>query len=72
MVDKSKLIQQIEENNDTVFLTIGFRYRNPATLDRPLTTEQAVRFVKESKYFMELEERDGMLCLQCYTASDMW
>lgn len=71
MVDRSKLIQQIEETNDTVFLTIGFRYRNPTTLDRPLTTEQAVQFVKDSKYFMELEERDGRLCLQCYTANDM-
>ena len=72
MVEKSKLIQSIKEHNNTVYLTIGFRWKCPTTMDKPMTVKQAIEFVNNSNYFMELNKRDGKLYLQCYTANDMW
>lgn len=74
MVEKSKLIHSIEDHNDTVYLTIGYRWKHPTTLDKPMTVRQAVDFVDKNYcgYFMELDKRDGKLCLQCYTGNDMW
>lgn len=70
--ERNEILKKIEEHNDTVYLTIGYRWKNPTTLDKPMTVRQAAQFVKETGYFMELKERDGKLCLQCYTANDMW
>lgn len=72
-LSKDEVIKRIKENGGTVYLTIGFRWKNPTTMDKPLTAEEAIKFVQSSGLFMEINDRkDGKFHLDTYTANDMW
>lgn len=75
MVDyKEKLIERIKEHNDTVYLTIGFRWKNPTTMDKPMTVDEAIEWVltMAGHYAkVELDVRQGKLCMNAYTTNDM-
>ena len=69
------LIKQVKQHNDTVYLTIGFRWKNPTTMDKPLTPAQAVEWLTKyaGKYaLVELKESNGWLHLNAFTSGDMW
>lgn len=72
MVERSILKDRIREHGGTVYLTIGYRWKNPTTLDHPMSNEAAIEFVEKGGYFMELNKRGDRMCLQSYTANDMW
>lgn len=73
MVRKEEIIKRIKENGGTVYLTIGFRWKHPTTMDKPMTPEEAIDFVQRSGLFLEIDDRkDGKFHLQAYTANDMW
>ena len=72
---KEKLIQSIREAGETVYLTVGFRWKNPTTMDKPLTPDEAVKWVRECAGFyalVELKQRNGKLCMNAYTTGDMY
>lgn len=67
----------IREKNETVYLTIGFRWKHPTTMDHPMTPQQAIEWLETgAKHYamVEAEEResDGAILLNAYTANDMW
>lgn len=72
---KEKIIDQIKKHNSTVYLTIGFRWKNPTTMDKPMTSAEAVEWMRTASGHyakIELEERQGKLCMNAYTTNDMW
>ena len=72
---KDKLIETIRKRNETVYLTVGFRWKNPTTMDKPMTPDEAVEWVQKSAGFyakVELSDRNGRLCMNAYTTGDMW
>lgn len=72
---RDKLIESMEKRGETVYLTIGFRWKNPTTKDKPMKVKEAVDWVRNNagKYArVELQERNGRLCLNAYTTGDMW
>ena len=75
MVYKDALIDEIKQRNETTYLTIGFRWKGPTTMDKPLSPSEAVEWVEQaySKYaLITLEERQKRLCMNAYTTNDMW
>lgn len=72
---EEQMIQQIKNRNETVYLTVGFRWKNPTTMDVPMTPDKAIEWIQTgTKYYalIELNDRQGKLCLNAYTANDMW
>ena len=72
---KESLINSIKKHNETVYLTIGFRWKNPSVMDRPLEPKSAIDWINRMYGYyakIELNDRDGKLHLNAYTQGDMW
>jgi hypothetical protein len=72
MIRQKEAAERIKELNETVYLTIGYRWKCPNTLDKQLTAEEAVEFITRFHYFYEIERKNGKLHLNAYTANDMF
>ena len=72
LVSRDTAIKEIRKRNETVYFTVGYRWKHPATLDKPLTPDEAVKVVERGFYTFELEDRYGRFCLNGYTDGDMW
>lgn len=69
----NKIVDRIQKHNGRVYLTVGFRWKHPTILDRPVSKEVAIKEACSPHYALtELDEKDGKLYLTCYTANDMW
>lgn len=72
---KEKLQETIKKHNDTVYLTIGFRWKNPTVMDKPMTSEEAIEWVRttaEHYAKVEIDVYQGKAYLNAYTTGDMW
>ena len=70
---RQMMIDRLLHTNKKILWTVGYRWKNPTTLDVPVTTEKAVEIIKCGRYALcELEEKEDRMLLQCYTSNDMW
>lgn len=70
---KERLIDQIKKHNSAVYLTVGFRRKNPTTMDKPMTSAEAIEWVRSSSGHyakVELKERQGKRTLTLQTICD--
>lgn len=72
LLKKDELIKAIKERNETVYFTVGYRWKSPTTLDKPLTPEEALAVVERGGYLFQLRVDNGKFHLDAYTDSDMW
>ena len=70
-LDKGCLKAFIEKTDKPIRYTYGFKYRNPTTLNVPVSKEKALQIV-DSQSLLDAKELDDVLDLQAYSSNDMW
>ena len=72
----SKIIEYLKDCKETIYLTVGFRWKSPTTMDVPMTADEAIKYLEENRghyALVELEiHKDNKHNLNCYTSNDMW
>jgi len=67
------MIDRLLHTKKKILWTVGYRWKNPTTLDVPVTAERAAEIIKCGFYALcELKEKEDCILLQCYTSNDMW
>ena len=70
---KGNIIDWLKETNKDVYLTIGFRWKSPRTMDVHMVAEEAIKWLeKNAGEYALIELETGRNRLNCYTANDMW
>ena len=70
-LDKDRLKAFIEKTDKPIRYTYGLKYRNPTTLNVPVSKERALQIV-DSQSMLDAKELDDVLDLQAYSSNDMW
>lgn len=70
-LDRSKLINFIENTDKRIEYTYGFTYRNPTTCHKVVDKDEAINIVS-SQGFLDAEEFEDYLHLNAFSANDMW
>lgn len=74
LVSGQVIAEYIEKEKATVYLTIGFGYKNPTTHNKKMSPSEAIEWINKrgQRYWLELGMRDnGELHLNAYTDNDM-
>ena len=62
-----------DQEKKPVLLTVGYRWKNPTTMDAPISHKEAIDIIENHRYpDFRFIERDDCFLLECFTAADMW
>lgn len=70
-LDKEKLREFVRSTNKKILYTVGFKYRNPTTCEKPVTVEEALGII-ERESLLDAREGNDYIELQAYSANDMF
>lgn len=70
-LNKEILKAFIEKTDKPIRYTYGLKYRNPTTLNVPVSKERALQIV-DSQPLLDAKELDDCLDLNAYSDNDMW
>lgn len=70
-LNKDRLKAFIKKTDKPIRYTYGFKFRNPTTLNVPVSKERALQIV-DSQSMLDAQELDDVLDLQAYSSNDMW
>ena len=70
-LDRDRLKAFIKKTDKPIRYTYGLKYRNPTTLNVPVSKERALQIV-DSQPMLDAKELDDVLDLQAYSSNDMW
>lgn len=70
-LNKDRLKAFIEKTDKPIRYTYGLKYRNPTTLNVPVSKERALQIV-DSQSMLDAKELDDVLDLQAFSSNDMW
>ena len=70
-LNKDRLKAFIKKTDKPIRYTYGFKFRNPTTLNVPVSKEKALDIV-DSQSMLNAKELDDVLDLQAFSSNDMW
>ena len=63
--------KHILETDKPLDYTCGLSYRKPATLNKPITKDEAMKIIDNAD-FLEITEYEDHIHLNSYSCNDMW
>lgn len=70
-LDRDSVKSFIESTTKPIVLTVGFKWKNPRTLMKPISKEKALNIV-EKDMWIDVDERSNELEITQYSQNDMW
>lgn len=66
-------INLLKNTDKTILYTSGLRYRNPTTLDVPISNNKAIAIINGGNWaHYDIDEYEDCIYFTTYSANDMW
>ena len=70
-LDSAELIEFIKATSKPIKYTYGLIYKNPVTLRKPITLEEALVIIR-TQSFLDADEYDDYVHLHAFSSNDLW